>query len=99
LAGEKPYSENEILMLIRIPRESLPELSKILERSLDDVERKYELLQKSFKRLYKAKAKRYMKIGYGEDDAFEIVAFREEIDIESIREMGESLARLHAART
>jgi hypothetical protein len=79
-------------MLIRIPKESLPELSKILERPFDEVEKKFELLQKSFKRFYKANAKRYIKIGYEEEDAFEIVAFRDEIDIKSIREMEETLA-------
>lgn len=56
-------------MLIRISRESLPELSDVQERPLDELERKYELLKKSFKRLYEAKTMQYLKIGYKEDEA------------------------------
>jgi len=85
LSEEKAWLDKELLMLIRIPRESLPELSKLLERPLDDVERKYKRIQKIFRKLYKAKAKKYLKMGYGEDEAFEIVAFKEEIDIKRIR--------------
>jgi hypothetical protein len=71
----------------------LPELSNFLERPLDELERKYEMLQNGFKKLYRAKAKRYMKMGYEPDEAFEKVASEEEIDIERIREMEKTLAR------
>jgi len=93
LSKGRPWSDNDLLMLIRIPREMLPELSEFLGRPLDELERKYEMLQTSFKRLYMAKAKRYMKIGYEPDEAFEKLASEEEIDIERICAMEKALAR------
>jgi hypothetical protein len=70
----------------------LPELSNFWGRSLDEVERKYELIQEIFKSLYKVKAKKYLEMGFEPDEAFEKVASEEKINIERIREMEKSLA-------
>jgi len=58
LSKEKLWSDSERLMLVRISREMLPELSRFMRRPLEEVQAKYEQLQGIFKRLYGEKAKR-----------------------------------------
>ena len=87
MSGVKFWSDSERLLLILSSRDMVPEVSKLMGRPLKEVQVKYDQLQEIFKKLYEAKALRYVETGFTMDEAFEKVALEEEINIERIREM------------
>ena len=89
MGKEKPWTDGERLVLIRSSREMIPKIAETLGRPIKDVKGKFKEIHAILERQFESKAKRYMEMGFKQDEAFLKAADEEEIDLKKLRELEE----------
>lgn len=87
MGEEKPWTDIERLVLIRSSREMIPEMAEAMGRPFRDVMRKFEDINAILEGQFEKKAKRYVEMGFGQEEAFLKAADEGEMDLKELREL------------